>query len=472
MRKLLLAAILMVISSFVMFAQTEMTAFTAAGGGYSTTYLNDYQCLGINPANLGWQKNSQRFNLGFLEFSGSLYSEPLSRKQIFNDLLDIDFQLSVEEKMQAAKNFADARFFGAASLMYLGFSYQDENFGGIAFNIRERLIWQSYYNQQSANFLFMGWRDPYFDQKILNQAGDTIEAISSNPLYSAQICGNSNMNYFHVREFNLGYGRKIISFNDHVDWYMGVNLKYLVGFAAFQYNQYMDGDIIGFSAFSPFYGVEHDEPTPSAIDGTGLKKSGTGFGIDLGTSFQVFDDFKIGFALNDIGQINWNGNAYDGYNVRAYKIDSEGINNYNAFEQGGLISVDAHPDDPEDWQGVEGKKIKLPMHLRAGASYRFADWVEAGTDLYVPMGEKVPGIYESPVFGIGANFEPAAWVQLSTGLVTGGETGTSIPLGIVFRQINNEASWLIGIASGDISTLFINNNPKLSVCTGFLRFVF
>jgi hypothetical protein len=36
------------------FAQTDINSFNAVGGGYSTTYLSDYQCLGINLANPGW----------------------------------------------------------------------------------------------------------------------------------------------------------------------------------------------------------------------------------------------------------------------------------------------------------------------------------------------------------------------------------------------------------------------------------
>jgi hypothetical protein len=45
------------------YAQTDINSFNAVGGGFSTTYLNDYQCLGINPANLGWTKHSTTSNL-------------------------------------------------------------------------------------------------------------------------------------------------------------------------------------------------------------------------------------------------------------------------------------------------------------------------------------------------------------------------------------------------------------------------
>jgi hypothetical protein len=97
-----------------LFSQTGITSFNATGGAYSTTYLSDYQCLGINPANLGWTRNNQKINLGLLEFSGFVYSEPLKRSQLVNDLLDSDLKLTLEQKIQAARDFTDSRFFGAA----------------------------------------------------------------------------------------------------------------------------------------------------------------------------------------------------------------------------------------------------------------------------------------------------------------------------------------------------------------------
>ena len=43
-------------------AQTELSSFSSTGSGYTTASINDYQSLGINPANLGWTKNDFSMN--------------------------------------------------------------------------------------------------------------------------------------------------------------------------------------------------------------------------------------------------------------------------------------------------------------------------------------------------------------------------------------------------------------------------
>ncbi|MCK4678453.1 MAG: hypothetical protein KAT48_10005, partial [Bacteroidales bacterium] len=215
------------------------------------------------------------------------------------------------------------------------------------------------------------------------------------------------------------------------------------------------------------------EPTPSHVADSGYKKVGNGFGIDIGTTVQLYDNLKISLAINDIGSIKWNGNVYTGNDTRVWSIDTDGLDNYNIFEQGQLIESDNHPDDPNEWVGVDETKLKLPMNLRGGASYRFNDLVEAGFDVYVPLGDKVPGVYESTVFGIGGRLNPAEWVQISLGVVTGGKFGTNVPVGISFYPVkNDETTWEIGFATRDMITNFKQNNPTVSAAFGFLRFSF
>ena len=132
-------------------AQTQLTAFNATGAGYATTRVSDYQSLGINPANLGWMQS--KINFGMLEFNGLVFSEQLTTGQIINDLFDNTVRFSLAEKNDAARSFTDTRLFGNGSVMYLGISYQDEKFGGLAFNVRERLVWQSVFNQNPGQLI-------------------------------------------------------------------------------------------------------------------------------------------------------------------------------------------------------------------------------------------------------------------------------------------------------------------------------
>jgi len=274
------------------------------------------------------------------------------------------------------------------------------------------------------------------------------------------------------REYNFGYGRKVIK-TDNFVWYLGIGLKYVTGYGMARYWQSDNGELIGSSAFSPAFGINYDKPTPSQLEGSGYKKVGSGFGFDVGTSFEIKQKLRIGLAVNDIGHIKWDGNVYQGNNGRVWKVETSGIDNYNIFEQGELIVTDNLPEDPDQWEGINEITIKLPMNFRGGICYRFSKEIEIGGDAYVPIGEKVPGTFEAPVYGFGARFNPAQWIQLSLGIVTGGKFGTNIPIGFTFYPINNKnTSWEVGFATRDIMTWFKQQNPTLSIAFGFLRFSF
>lgn len=470
MKKYLILSVLF-FAAGILLSQTEISSFNATGAGYSTSYLTDYQCLGVNPANLGWTRNDHSMNIGLFEFSGSIYAEPLTRSQIVNDMFDNSFKLDMEGKLDAAANFTDKRVIGQGSLMGIGFSYQDEEIGGFAFSIRERLIWHSILNDNGASYLFTGYNDPYFDEYEIVD-GDTIAATSSNPQLASIIYKGTDNHLLTYREYNFGYGRKVIK-KENINWYLGVGLKYLVGYGMNQFYQNNNGELIGFSALSPAFGVEYDEPTPSQVEGSGYKKVGSGFGFDIGTTVEYKEKLKISIALNDIGSIKWDGNVYTANDARVWKIETDGMNNYNIFEQGELIVTDNHPDDPSTWTGLEEKKFQLPMNLRGGASYRFNEMIEAGADIYVPLGDKVPGVYEQPVFGLGARYDPAEWVQLSIGIVSGGKFGTNVPFGVLFYPIKKETNtWEIGFSVRDMTSYFKRKNPTVSLAFGFLRFSF
>ena len=457
-------------------AQTELSSFTSTGSGYVTPTINDYQSLGINPANLGWTRNDHKMNIGFFESTGSIYSEALTKRQIQNDLFNGSFSLDNSGKLDAATAFTNSRMIGNASVMLVGFSYQDENIGGFGFNVRERFHWHTYLNDNGASYLFLGYNDPYFDSTAFDN-GDQV-GYSTDPQQASIIYRGSDYHMLMYLEFNLGYGRKVIK-NDNIAWYLGINLKYILGQAMARYYQKDNGELVGNSALSPGFGIEYsgdgiyDGDVSKLTDG-GIKTVGNGFGIDIGTTLEIKEKLKIGLAVNDIGSITWKKNVYEGFDGGVWRIDTPGLDNYNVFEEGQLINTDNGPP-PNDTTalGISEKKLNLPMHFRGGVSYTFNEIIEAGLDVYVPLGDKVPGSLEAPVFGIGARANPADWVQLSIGVVTGGKFGTNVPFGVTFYPLKNDSNtWEIGIATRDMLTYFKQNNPTVSFAFGFLRFSF
>jgi len=471
MRKFVALFAILLATNFV-FAQTEISSFNATGSAYSTSALTDYQCLGINPANLGWSRNQHTMNIGFFEFAGSIYTEALTRSEVVNDLFASDFTLDSEGKKDAADKFTDARMMGIGGVMALGFSYQDEKIGGFAFNIRERMYWNSLLNDNGADYLFLGWNDPYFDSIAYNVEGDTVAGYSTNPGMASSIYEGSEQNFYAYMEYNLGYGRKLYE-NDKFKVFAGIGLKYLVGYGMTQYYQDDNGELVAFSALSPMFGVDFDEPTPSEITEDGIRKTGSGFGFDIGTTFEVIEKLRISLAVNDIGSIKWNGNVYKGNDGSVWEIETAGLDNYNIFEQGELIVTDNKPNEPDTWEGLAEQKMNLPMNLRGGASYRFNEMVEVGGDVYVPLRDHVPGQYEKAIFGVGCKYDPAKWVQISLGVMSGGEFGTNVPLGFLFYPIKQDKNtWEIGFSTRDVVSFFAKNSPTVSIAMGFLRFSF
>jgi hypothetical protein len=457
-------------------AQTELNAFTSTGSGYATPTITDYESLGINPANLGWTRNDNSMNIGFFEFGGSIYSEPLTKKEIYSDLYSNPITLNYEGKIEAANAFTNTRMISTASMLLVGFSYQDENIGGFAFNIRQRFTWHSLLNENAANYLFLGYNDIYFDSTAFEN-GDEV-GYSTNPQYATELYSGSDNHMLMYTEFNFGYGRKVIK-KDNISWYLGVNVKYILGQAMARYYEEESGKLLANSSLSPGFGVVYSgegvyEGTVNTLEGSGLKTVGNGFGFDIGSTLEIKQKILIGLALNNIGYIKWKKNVYEGWDGGVWRIDTPGINNYNIFEEGQLINTDNGPP-PLDTTivGISNLKLNLPLHFRGGISYTFNEYVEAGLDTYFPLGEKVPGSFEAPIYSIGARTNPAAWVQLSIGIVSGGKFGTNVPFGATFYPIRNEKNtWEIGIATRDMLTFFKQDNPTVSYAFGFLRFSF
>ena len=90
MKRILLLLVLFALSgSLTLKAQSEINAFVNGGSVYTTSSATDYQCLGINPANLGIPSYEEDdvFSFGFAEFAFSTFSSSLTRKEMNKEFL-------------------------------------------------------------------------------------------------------------------------------------------------------------------------------------------------------------------------------------------------------------------------------------------------------------------------------------------------------------------------------------------------
>ena len=135
---------------FTSYSQSEYSTFTATGRGGATTFVTDYQCVGINPANLGWHSNfeDKRFAMGYSEFAYSIHSAVLSRQDLRDEFMSMvkkeeGAAFTYDEKLQAARDFAGSGLAMNLDFGSLGMSFATDKFGGIAFRVNDNINWYS-----------------------------------------------------------------------------------------------------------------------------------------------------------------------------------------------------------------------------------------------------------------------------------------------------------------------------------------
>jgi len=443
------------------FGQRELSSFSGAGSGVTTAFLSDYQCLGINPANLGWNRSKAKFHFSFLEVGASVFSDALSKKQVKQDFIfNKKTTFSTQEKIDAAELFAGNKFAINADVAWLSFAFQQPKFGGIAFTIRERTTFNSFFNKDFAQIVFEGFRAPYFDSLVVN--GSDTAGYASVPKTLGELSDGSKISGTWYREYVLGYGRQIIS-SDKFSFYVGADAKYLAGYGVFDVNS-ESGNMSGFSALTPYMDVNYNFTSPSQVMGTAMKTVGSGIAFDLGATVELFKKLRIGAAVNDIGSINWTGNVYNVKDTTLNMVYNKGFYSYNIIHEMKDLIQDS---SVFRWDGEQSKRIALPTNARIGINYQFSEHTSIGADCYIPVNNNA-GSFDKAIFGIGGNVGLFKMLTVSAGLAAGGNYDFVIPIGLSVSL--NGGKWEMGIASRDAITFFTQNNPTVSACFGFLRF--
>ncbi|MFL5727862.1 MAG: DUF5723 family protein [Cytophagaceae bacterium] len=487
MKRYLLLTLFTAFSSMT-FGQSEYSVYTAAGKGVATTFVTDYQAIGINPANLGFKRtyDTKHVTFGLMEFGVSTYSEALSKstfKKSISTFSSADF--TYQQKIEAAQNFANKALSINADVNWFGISYQNDKIGGFAFGIRESFRYYSKFSQSTSDILFRGYGASYFDSLQLgngtyvanNQAnyeanqGNITSGKTNNPLTMATIFNGSKIQMLYYREYNLSYGKEF-EVNEDVQISGGIGLKYLQGFGMI--NASSDGQTLtAYGAFSPQLGIDFgsaSKTNPSADTTSGgllPKTAGHGLGMDLGLNAVLFENLKIGVAVTNIGSITYDVNVYTMKNDTLASLTNPGFQNYNIFSQFGNFTSGS---GLFRWEGKEKIKVNLPTMVRAGASYKLGEKAEVGVDFVIPATVS-PGNFQSMVWSVGGDFKPFRWLKLSGGMIHGGNYASrvNIPLGFSFIAGEN-GTWEMGVSSRDAVTWFRSNGPVLSFAMGFLRF--
>jgi len=474
-----------VIGAFNVRAQTDLSVFSTTGRAAATTFVTDYQAIGINPANLGlagrWP--GKKVFLGLAECSVSAYSEALTRDDLRESVLGKAGKFTHAQKLEAVKTVADKGFTLDADIMSIGAAFRTDAFGGIGVQVRDRARWSSTLGPLASDLLFLGSTSSYFDRVVLAN-GDTIPNLGNfsqatidqivqgirdeNLLTLSTLLKGTQITFNWYREYNVSYGRRIFKSED-VELFAGIGLKYLSGYGIIDISADGDGTLTAFSALSPLFDVDYGSVAGATnmVPGNngGLPQAvGKGSGMDLGLSALIAEKWKFGAAIVNMGSINWKGNAFSANDGYLEDLASSGLDSYNLIDG---INDFASQNSVLEWKGERSRKVPLPSNLRVGTGVLLGDVAELGADVVVPMNDQ-PGNFDRAIVGIGGDIRPVKWFQFSAGLMTGGGFRTRLPVGIAFNVANG--TYEVGIASRDVITFFASHDPTISLCFGFLRF--
>ena len=483
------------------FSQIEYSAFTLTGKGVATTFATDYQAIGINPANLGFNTSyeNKHVSFGMNEFAYSIHSDVFGRQSLRDQVTslikkDTSDAFTYDEKMQLANDVANTGLSMNFDMMSLGFAYQNEKLGGFAFKINDNAHFYSKLGNTAAELLFLGKTAPYFDslmyidpntldttmvanyQNINPDSLQNMIGIAGAPQLLKDLIKGTDINAYWTREYNLSYGRKIIEKEGKVALFAGAGIKFIQGMGYVDLKSDDNGNLTAFSSLSSKFGIDYgaaatSNPTARPGDTTGLlpKPVGKGWGFDFGASALLFDKLTIGVAMTNIGSITWDGNVYTiNDSTILATTTASGIDNYTMASSNDLGQV-VGQEGIFTWGGEQSKTIKLPTTIRAGASFKIGEIANIGMDMVIP-GNTLPGSLDRSYFSIGGDIKPAPWVMLNAGITAVGNNGFAIPMGVTF--IAGKGSWEAGIASRDLHSFIAKNGATLSFSAGFMRFRF
>lgn len=481
----------------ITFSQTQYSAYTAVGKGVATTFLRDYQSLGINSSALGWGTgvDGKNFVMGTSEFAFGISSPELNKEKlqnfssaVWNQVRDKEnSSFDMQAQKEASADYANAGIAMTFDYNWLGASYYNDKIGGIAISIREHYDWFSQLNNQTTDLIFRGRTSNYFDSLTIaidgdtstiannpNLSNDTLEAVifgsRSNPLLLSEITNGSKVKFLWNREYNFGWGRKIIGNDSTFAIYAGIGGRYIQSMATFDMASDDDGLSLS-SAISPFYGIDYgsiqtiNPSNFSENEGVLPTIVGSGYGVDISASAVFMGKIRVAAAVNNVGKVTYTRNVYSVRDTLLGSMSIPGLEDYNVTEGMNQLMED---DGILNLVGEEELVVVNPATLRLGGSIELVkDVINVGVDLISPFDSDVPGGLQNAVYSVGGDVRPVKWLQLSAGYFGGGIYRHNIPVGINF--ILGGGAYEFGISSRDALSFFLKDGHSVSTAFGFVR---
>ncbi len=451
-----------IIASFQLTAQIDMGIPASTGkGGVSTAMMRNWEAIGINPSNLGWNDN-YRFSITLMNVGLTAQSSALDFSGLKHAMLHPNDTFSVADKANYAKLFTNPDGFNmTANVNWLATSVYFPKIGGFAFSVRDRMYAHLGLNANAADVLFNGKNAAMFQDTNVYHKN------------LSDVYDGCNISFLHFREANLAYGKRILALGDKdadgnpaIQIFGGVGIKYIWGLANMN-GVIKDNTLLGQSSFTTNYNINYGNIqnfTP-ANSGKLFNSVGSGHGMDFGASVIIKNKFRFAFALTDLGSITWKNNVLAGRDTLVSPLDptNTGLKNWNVGNQAGFLFGNT---GFMNYSAGTNYKAVLPAQMRFGYGMKIGKRLDIGADFVIPLNKTLYNL-SNPYLAVGGELKIFESLKINAGFSGNSTLGWNIPFGITLGPLGPLE---FGLATGDVLTFVDKSkNPNVSIAMAVLR---
>jgi hypothetical protein len=428
--------------------------------GIGTTLNQDYNCVGINPANLGMvTKGSPVITFGFVGLSGGLTTNAVNQSTIEKFFSD-----SVPYQQALAEGFANRGISLSLNIMDFGASVQIPKIGGFAFTVEDRILLNIYMNPLFANVGFNGYNANYFFSPPDTSNGNTV-GIAKSPQSVLNAFNGSYIKGSYTRSYAVSYGRQILNLGDRASLYVGGSLEYVAGYA------YADGytssnGVTAYLAYSNTFtslGDSNSKTSPSSIAISGPTPVAHGEGFDLGSTLVLDKNIRVSASITDVGlgDMTWSGT-----NGVTDQVVNSPVDSFKNYKGAASLVKDKIGSAIIIYHQVSFT-APLPTQLHLGGSIFLIDHFVVAADIDVPL-NSAGGNLEQPVTTLSGGYCIGGF-RVTLGFQNSAYAPLTIPLGIIIGT-GKKAVWQWGVSDADLLNFFRTNSIALGGSFFFLRF--
>lgn len=424
--------------------QTVLPISTAQNGSLTATAYN-WQAIGVNPANLGWEENSKS-SFTILDAGANGQSAGMSLGALSSALgsSSLVTRANSWQQILGAPNGMNVN----ADVNWFALSFRVPTIpGAFAVNMRDEVVGNGFLDINASQALIHSDDGEYNDATIMSFLNGT------------------TLTYQHYREINFDYGvglfnngddandiSKCFSFTsptsgkNGINLYAGVGFKYIFGVAD------INGGVAD-NGLDALYDMNSHYPN---IPGGFFNTPGHGYALDLGLGAK-YKHWKFGLSVTDIGSIRW---------THASVVN--GDTNMAPVRNGNDLISELKTGTLAGTQAAGDYTTSLPTDVRLGASYKWSNKLTFSSDLIAPL-NKLPGELQGPYFAVGAQWKTTKVVTLTTGIATAQYYGWGIPLGAI---LNATPHMQFYVGTTDITSYVGKRGSDVSLATWLFSYTF